>query len=437
MNAGPGAATAAAAAVQGVAVHRSEAVLFVTLLELALIVLAARAGGALAVRWGQSTAVGEIIVGILLGPSLFGALAPRAFDFVFHSAPAEPLQVLSGIGLVLLMFQIGLEFDFRQLALASNRRAMHWIAGASLLLPFALGLAFGYAVAPILSPAANRLHSALFVATAFSITALPILGRILIEFDLTRTRLGVIAISAAALNDVIGWLLLALVTALATAAFSPWGFAARIGAVAAFGAVCVLVVRPLLRRLIARSGPRDGRLSPNLLGLLLAAIFIAGMTTYLIGIFAIFGGFLLGVILFDEPAFIEAWRARVGSFVAVFFLPVFFTYTGLRTAIGSLDTPAAWGLCLATLALATLGKFGGAYLAARATGFGHAGASVLGVMMNTRALMELVVINVGLDLGVISPPMFTMLVIMAIASTIVTAPVLRYQLRRHGPALRA
>lgn len=431
--AGASAAVAGAGAwtaVTGGAVHRSETLLFFTLLELAIIVLAARAGGALARRCGQSPAVGEIIVGILLGPSLFGILAPQPFEFVFHSAPPEPLQLLSGIGLVLLMFQIGLEFDFRHLASSSTRGALLRIASASLALPFVLGLGFGLEVAPVLSPGADRLHSALFVATAFSITALPILGRILIEFDLTRTRLGVIAIGAAALNDVAGWLLLALVTALATSKFDLWVFGARIGGVLLFAAVCVRFVRPLLRRLIARSRPRDGELSGNLMGVMLAAIFLAGMTTYQIGIFSIFGGFLLGVVLYDELEFIQAWRVRVGSFVSVFFLPIFFTYTGLRTSIGSLDTAGAWGLCLATIALATLGKWGGAYLAARSAAFGHAEASMLGVMMNTRALMELVVVNVGLDLGVISTRMFTMLVIMAVASTVVTAPTMRYQLRR-------
>ena len=158
---------------------------------------------------------------------------------------------------------------------------------------------------------------------------------------------------------------------------------------------------------------------------LLAAIFVASMTTYHLGIFAIFGGVMLGVLLHDERALVDAWQERLGQFTTVFFLPIFFTYTGLRTDIGSLNTPALWGWCLATVFLATAGKFCASYLAARWVGMPRAEAKVLGIMMNTRALMELIVINVGYDLGVISRPQFTMLVIMAIFSTVITAPLLR------------
>jgi Kef-type K+ transport system membrane component KefB len=410
--------------------NAGENLLFFTLLQLAIIVLAGRLGGWLAGRCGQTAAVGEIILGILLGPSLFGAVAPAGFAFVFHSAPPEPLLVLSSLGLVLLMFQVGLEFDFTHLTERSNRSAVAWVSVACLALPFGFGFAFAYWSAPFLSPKAVPLYSALFVATAFSITALPILGRIMIDFDLTRTRLGVIAISAAAINDVVGWLLLALITTLVVSNFDGGRFALRVLAVALFALVCVLVVRPVLKRAIARSAGGGSVLSGNLLGGLLAAVFLAAMTTYQIGIFAIFGGFMLGVVLFDETALVAAWRERVGQFVLVFFLPIFFTYTGLRTSIGTLDQPSDWGWCLAVIVLATSGKLGGAYLGARRSGLEHSQAAMLGFMMNTRALMELIVINVGLDLGVISAKMFTMLVIMAIASTVATTPALNYYLRR-------
>jgi Kef-type K+ transport system membrane component KefB len=328
------------------------------------------------------------------------------------------------------MFQVGLEFDFAHLTSGANRTAVAWVSIASLVLPFALGFGFGLWSAPALSPQAKPLDSALFVATAFSITALPILGRIMMDFELTRTRLGVIAISAAAVNDVVGWLLLAAITTLVRSDFDPLRFGLRIAAVAAFGIACVMLVRPLLKRAIARSGPRAGALSSNLLGGLLAAIFLAAMTTSAIGIFAIFGGFMLGVILFDERELVAAWRQRVGDFVLVFFLPIFFTYTGLRTEIGGLATPTDWAWCFAVVALASGGKLLGAYLGARRCGMSHAEGSIIGFMMNTRALMELIVLNVGLDLGVISAKMFTMLVIMAIVSTILTTPALRHYLRR-------
>lgn len=424
--------TTDASALHAVTVHRNELLLFHVLLQLALIVLAGRIGGALARRCGQSPAVGEILVGILLGPSLFGWLAPGSFDYVFRSAAPEPMQILSQIGLLLLMFQIGLEFDFGHLGELRHRRTVVRVALASLLAPFALGAAFGYGSAGTLSPGVAPLASALFVATAFSITALPILGRIMIEFGLERTPLGVVAISVAAINDVIGWLLLALVTTLTLAQFDAAGFALRVALVLGFLLLCGYGLRPLARRLVRRLGGPDGGLTPNLLGALLALIFTAGLCTQQLGIFAIFGGFMAGVMLHEERGLAASWKQRIEPFVHVFFLPVFFTYTGLRTQVGSLDSLAGWGWCVLVLALATLGKFGGAYVAARWSGLNHATSALLGAMMNTRALMELIVINVGYDLGVISPTLFTMLVIMALASTVVTTPALRHWLPGSG-----
>jgi len=414
-------------------------------LQLTVIVLAGRLGGEIAHRVGQSPAVGEIIVGILLGPSLFGLLAPELFEYVFRSTPPAPMQMLSQIGLILLMFQIGLEFDFAHLTERHNRRAVTYIASASMLVPFALGFGFGYATAPLLSPGVDPLASALFIATAFSITALPILGRMMIEFKITRLPIGVIAISAAAINDVIGWLLLALVTALTLAAFSPAAFALKVLLVAGFFLVWWFLVRPLMKRIIRASqsgapppGEKAGRgkLTHNLLGIVLAGIFISAITTYQLGIFAIFGGFMMGVILHDEHELIEAWKERIGHFVMVFFLPIFFTYTGLRTHVGSLDSAAAWGWCGLLILLATLGKFGASYLAARLAGMSHPEGKLIGIMMNTRALMELIVINVGYDLGVISQQVFTMLVLMAIFSTVITTPGLRRWLPEIGVAVR-
>jgi len=416
--------------------HKNELILFYTLLELTIIVIAGRAGGALARRIGQSAAVGEIVVGILLGPSLFGLLAPHAFDFVFHSAPPEPLTVLSNLGLVLLMFQIGMEFDFSHLTETANRAAVLRISIACLTLPFAGGFGLGMLIANGAPPAA-RINTALFVATALSITALPMLGRIMMELNLTRTRVGVIAISAAAVNDVVGWLLLALVTTLTVSEFVTSRFFMRVAMVAAFGLVSVLLVRPLLKKAIRSSPPRNGKMSANLLGGILAVIFIAAMTTYQIGIFAIFGGFMMGVILYDETDLVAAWRDRLGDFVTVFFLPIFFTYTGLRTSIGGLDTSADWIWCAAIVAVATVTKLCGAYVMARRCGLDHPQSAMIGFMMNTRALMELIVLNVGLDLGVISPKLFTMLVIMAIVSTIITTPALRHFMPRAGLELQA
>ena len=410
-------------------VHQAELLLFFILLQLAVIVVAGRIGSFLAVRWGQAAAVGEIVVGIVLGPTLVGWLFPGAFEYVFHSVSGDPMHILSQLGLILLMFQIGMEFEFSHLKAREHRKSVVRIAVASMVVPFAAGYALGYGFTPMLSPGASRTAAALFVGTAFSITALPILGRMLIEFDIARKPLGVIAISAAAINDVVGWLLLALVTMLSAAQFSPWQFGLTLLWLAVYMAACWWLVRPLLRWLIQRLGGEHSW-SNNLLGVILCLVFISAMLTYKLGIFAIFGGFMLGVLLHDQPRFVEAWRTHIGHFVTVFFLPIFFTYTGLRTSIGSLNTLALWGWCAVVVLLACAAKYLPSYLAARSAGMSVPQAHIVGVMMNTRALMELIVINIGYDMGVISRSVFTMLVIMALVSTVITTPVLRRYLHR-------
>jgi Kef-type K+ transport system membrane component KefB len=413
-------------------VHQTEALLVATLLQLVVIVLAARLAGIAARRVGQAPVVGEIVAGLLLGPSLFGMLFPDLFHAIFSGAGREPLTILSQVGLILLMFQVGLEFDFGHLACRHNRRAVWRVAFAGVLLPFGLGVIAGSASASTLAPGIDPLLYCLFLGTAFSITALPVLGRILLEMGLARSRVGVIAISAAALTDVLGWLLLAVVTALGAATFAGTAFLLRIGLLCAYMAACWWIVRPLLLRLLRdrESSPRE--VSGNLVGLMLVAVFLSAMATSMLGVFAIFGGFLLGVLLHDQPGFVEAWREKVGGFVLVLFLPVFFTYTGLRTDIGSLHGAADWGWCAMLVALATAGKFAAGYAGARSSGLDPAESRAIGIMMNTRGLMELVVLNVGLDLGVIPGSVFTMLVIMAILSNLLTTPALRFWLRTDG-----
>jgi Kef-type K+ transport system membrane component KefB len=405
--------------------HKTELLLFFTLLQLSVIVLASRLFGNLSVRCANSRAVGEIVAGIVLGPSLFGLLWPAGFSFVFRSGPPEPMTILSQVGLILLLFQIGLEFDFSHLRESRNRQAVVRIAALGEVFPFVLGFAFGQFSAPVIFAQGSDLGYSLFCGTAFSITALPVLGRIMLELDLHRTKVGAVAISAAAINDVAGWLLLAMVSALAVAHFSAAQFALEIVMLAAYVGACWWIVRPLLVKLIRRSGVSGTALPLDLLGILLAATFVSGMITYQIGIFAIFGGFMLGVLLHDQRELVAAWRNKVGNFVNVFFVPIFFTYTGLRTDIGLLDGWQMWGWCLLLLALATLGKFGGCYWAARWAGMDTTEARAIGIMMNTRGLMELIVINVGYDLGVLPRSVFTMLVMMALASTIITTPALK------------
>ncbi|MHB1737472.1 MAG: cation:proton antiporter [Acidithiobacillus sp.] len=406
------------------ATQQSEHLIFFTLVQLCIIILAARVAGRFSVRIGQAAVVGEIIAGILLGPSLFGWLMPVSFHWTFHSIPPGPLDVLAQLGLIMLMFQVGLEFDFSHLKEKENRRIVFWIAAASLLLPFAVGFGVGFMSAPLLSPAANRWVSALFVATAFSITAVPVLGRIMMELGITKSRLGVIAISAAAINDVVGWLLLALVTALALAKFQFPLFLAKVFFVLLFVLVWFFFVRPLMKWAV-RCFNAEHEMSATFLGIVLVSIFISGLITSALGIFTIFGGFIMGVVLYDEVAFAKLWQERVAPFVLVFFLPIFFTYTGLRTNIAALEGMELWTWCGLILILATLSKFVGVYAAARLSGLNRRQGKIMGIMMNARGLMELMVINVGYDIGAISQQVFTMLVIMAIVSTIITTPLLR------------
>ena len=416
-----------------------ENTLFFVLLQLVVIILVARATGELARRMGQPRAVGEIVAGLALGPSLFGYFCPALSHYLFQSVPSLPLGIVSQLGLILLMFQIGMDFDFTHLRSRRNSRAVSLIAIVGIALPFALGFFLGKISAPFLAPDVAALPYSLFVATALSITAVPVLGRILEEYELTRMPVGVIAISAAALNDVVGWLLLALIMAFTSAQFSPLTTLAQLGWLVLYLGVCVFAVRPLLRRLLADSRFQQQRIPGNLMAVVLALIFASGIATYRIGIFASFGGFMMGVIVHDMPRFVALWKKTIGDFVTVFFLPVFFTYTGMRTNIAGLDSPALWGWCLIILVAAVLGKAGGGYLGARFAGLDKYEAGTIGILMNTRGLVELIVLNIGFDAGFIPPDVFTILVIMAVVTTVMTGPGLHSMLPKMGraaPALR-
>ena len=413
-------------------VHETERLVSFTLIQLLAILAAARLAAKVARLLGQPRVVGEIVGGLILGPSLFGRLFPDQFNFVFKSISPVPMIILSQIGLALLMFQIGLEFDFSHLRDKQTRTAVFGVSAAGIILPFTLGWFIGGWSHDFLAPGINLLGYRLFLAVALSITAIPILGRIMMELGITRTRLGAIAITAAAMDDVTGWTLLAVVSALATAEFSGKTFAMQVALLAVYLVVCHFFFRPLLKRLVDKLMPADDHLPHDLMAIMIMIVFISGLITYQLGVFVIFGGFIAGMMLHDHPRFVAAWKKTVSHFVTVFFLPIFFTFTGLRTNVHGLDSLALWGWCAVIIGTATFGKFVGCSLAARCCGLSWADAGCLGIMMNTRALMELVVINVGFDLGVIPPNVFTMLVLMAILSTIITAPFMRLYFGKIG-----
>jgi Kef-type K+ transport system membrane component KefB len=413
------------------AVEHTEGMLFFVLLQAIVMIGAARLGNWLLRRLGQPGVIGEILAGLALGPSLFGHFFPHTAAALFGEQAAGPVTIISQIGLILLMFQIGMDFEFGHLRARRNRRAVLAVALASVIIPLLLGLMIGYLSHQDLAPGIDATKYSLFLGVGLAITAVPILGRILRDYGLTRSEVGVVAIAAAALNDVVGWLLLAAVSAYAAARFSGLDVILQLAGLALFALAMWFVVRPAVERVLARES-FEGGLRPGLMAGVLCLIFVAGICTYRLGIFAIFGGFAAGLLFHRHQRFVSAWHRQVGQFVLVFFLPVFFTFTGLRTNLLGIDTAAAgWWLAIVILA-ATAGKIVPVYLAARASGFDAPRSWALGSLMNTRGLMELIVLNIGLQLGFIPPRVFTMLVIMAIVTTVMTGPLLKFLLARAG-----
>jgi Kef-type K+ transport system membrane component KefB len=413
-------------------VHQTENLLFITLLQLIVMIGAARVMNYALRAAGQPGVVGEIVAGLLLGPSLFGYFFPETSLALFGSKASTPITIISQIGLILLMFQIGMDFEFGHLKNRRNTRAVVVTTLLSVSIPFALGLLIGHISAPVLAPRIDPVVYSLFVAVGLAITAVPILGRILREYGLTRTEIGVIAISSAAINDVIGWVLLAGVSAYAASRFSGAAMAWQIGGLLIFAGASWFVLRPLVDWLTTRQPVRDSDVPANLMAAVITLMFAMAICTYKLGIFAIFGGFAAGLLFHRHEAFVNAWRRQVGRFVMVFFLPVFFTYTGLRTNVLGLSTASDVQWLGIILAGSILGKIIPVYLGGRLCGFDHNQSAVLGSLMNTRALMELIVLNIGYDLGFIPQNVFTMLVIMAVVTTVMTGPLLKVLLPRTG-----
>lgn len=397
--------------------HSSVAVF---ILQVVAVVVAARAIGLVA-RWlKQPMVIAEVVAGILLGPSLLGWVAPRVSATIFAPASLQLLGSVSQIGLLLFMFLVGLELDPALL-----RKRVHSsvaISHTSIIVPFALGAVLALRLHGTLAPAGVPLLSfVLFMGTAMSITAFPVLARILVERRLIRSRVGAISIACAAVDDVTAWCILAFVVSLVRS--SGPGAAVLTSALAlGYVAFMLFVVRPLLVRLAERT--KLG-LTQNIVALIFVGLFVSSFITEMIGIHALFGAFLFGAIIPKQGSFVAALAEKLEDIVVVVLLPLFFAYSGLRTEIGLLSSAGSWIICLSITVLACLGKFGGSAVAARVTGLSWRESAAIGVLMNTRGLMELVVLNIGLDLGVISPTLFAMMVIMALATTFITTPLLQ------------
>ncbi len=390
------------------------------LIALVTIISAARVFGAVCQRLGQPRVIGEVISGIALGPSLLGRIAPDAVLFLFPATITPILGVLAQLGVILYMFLIGLELNAG--LLRSRAHATVAISHASIVAPFLLGAMLALrAYSTYAPPGVTFTNFALFLGVAMSITAFPVLARILTDLQLDRKELGVIALSCAAADDVTAWCLLALVVGVTQADLS--GAAITLTLTVCYVSVMFGFARPLMIRCLARL--KDTDLSHNVTAWVLVAVLASAVMTELIGIHAIFGAFLLGVIIPHDGQLARGFRHKLEDVVSILLLPIFFAYTGTRTQIGLLSSFSDWGFCFLIILVATLGKFGGTFVAARFTGLDWRTSASLGILMNTRGLMELIVLNIGLDLGVISPTLFAMMVLMALATTIATTPILR------------
>jgi Kef-type K+ transport system membrane component KefB len=390
------------------------------LLALPVIIITARLLGAVFRRLGQPPVIGEVIAGIMLGPSLLGQVWPQGAAYLLPGTAAPYLQIIAQIGVILFMFLVGLELNTQRLR--HHTRATIAISHASIVVPFLLGSALALWLYPRFSSSDVPFTVfALFMGVSMSVTAFPVLARILTDRGIHTTPLGILALTCAAVDDVSAWCLLAFTVSIARAREAD--ALTTLGLVIAFVVGMVWIVRPALAKLVARTG-KAGHLTQDVIALVVVALLLSALTTEAIGIHALFGSFLVGAIIAHDSLIAKELSRRFTDIVVVLFLPAFFAYTGMRTQIGLLGSVNEWLTCGLIVAVACLGKFGGSTVAGRFAGMSWRGAGALGVLMNTRGLMELIVLNIGLDLGVLSPKLFAMLVIMAVVTTLLTSPVL-------------
>lgn len=414
------------------------------LAQLIVILGASRLVGRAVGLLGQPRVIGEMIAGIALGPSLLGVFAPGASHALFPSDRLLPLATLSQLGVLLFMFVVGLRLD--RDVLRGHARTAVAVSQASIALPFALGALIATGIHPVLAGvdrggnAVPLLPFALFIGAAMSVTAFPVLARILTERGLVGTRLGSVAIACAAVDDVTAWCILAGVVAVARAENALGVVMLTISGAAIYATLMITAGRRGLVKLGRWWTARSGGLTAETVGVAVLFALASALVTEKIGVHALFGAFLGGVIIPRESGIAETLADRIEPVVTTVFLPIFFAFTGLRTETGLVSGHQLWAICGVLIAAAVVGKLAGSAIAARATGSPWREAVALGLLLNTRGLMELVVLNVGLELGVISPTLFAMMVLMALVTTVMTTPLLALVLRGSAvltPAVRA
>jgi len=402
------------------AVGSSDQALSHLLIALIVIVIVARLLGTAAKTIGQPPVVGEMIAGILIGPSVMGHWLPRVSAFLFPSQVLPYLSAVSQIAVIFFMFLVGVDLDAGLLRQKGGSSLV--ISQASIFAPFVLGAALApWLYSSLSAPGVSFAVFALFLGISMSVTAFPVLARILRDRQMHKSDLGTMALACAAVDDVIAWCLLAFVVGMASS--GPRQALVTIALTAAFIAIVLVVVRPVAVR-FARAQPVGGDALQRTIVVVCIAAFLASVATDWIGIHVFFGAFLVGLVVpHDSPVALQI-KSRFEDTVSALLLPVFFVLTGLRTQIGLIHGHRNWLICAVVIAVASVGKVGGTYFAARFCGMTGRRAAALGVLMNARGLMELIVLNVGLDLGVLSPALFAMLVVMAVVTTFTTAPFL-------------
>jgi Kef-type K+ transport system membrane component KefB len=400
-------------------IHSLHHPLAILILQISSIILVARLFGFLANKIGQPTVIGEIIAGIVLGPSLLGLFLPEVSAFLFPAASLGNLQFLSQIGLILFMFIIGMELDIK--VLKNKADAALVVSHASIVFPYFLGMGLAYLLYQKFAPQnISFLEFSLFMGIAMSITAFPVLARIIQERGLTKTSLGAMAITCAAADDITAWCLLAAVVAIVKAG-SFLSALYTIGLAVVYVAFMIYAVQPVLRKMGDVYVSKE-MVNKKVVGIVFLVLLLSAYMTEIIGIHALFGAFLAGVIMPQNLSFKKILTEKIEDISLVLLLPLFFVFTGLRTHIDMLNDISLWKTCGLIIFVAVLGKFGGSMVAARVVGQSWKDSLSIGALMNTRGLMELIVLNIGYDLGILSNEIFAMLVLMALTTTFLTGP---------------
>lgn len=395
--------------------------LSILLLQVLIILFTSRIFGILFKKLGQQTVIGEIIAGIFLGPSIFGWLSPELSHLIFPSNSFISLQFLSQIGLAFFMFVIGMELDLNKIRDKTQDAVM--ISHVSIIFPFFLGTCLSFFIFLDVAPASvSFLSFALFMGIAMSITAFPVLARIIKERGLTKTPLGVLAITCAAADDVTAWCLLAAVIAIVKAG-SIASSLFTIGLAVVYIVFMLYLIKPWLQKISDRR-IKEEKIDKTIIGISFFVLLTSAYFTEIIGIHALFGSFIAGVIMPNNIRFKEILTDKVEDVSTILLLPIFFAFTGLRTQIGLLNEGHLWTICLIVILVAVSGKFIGSAITAKIIGRSWKDALSIGALMNTRGLMELIVLNIGYDLGILGPEIFAIMVIMALTTTFMTGPLL-------------